>query len=146
MCFLALAAKISISLCRSPGEQKSLIMPNNSTLYFLFTPHHAKHRLQAASCWEWNQMPHPFSIWKQKSPRLGARTCSPRLQPFVTPGLLPACGKPSPQQQKRSLQWCNCNFFTLDLVQARSWYPSAPENGREDLPWATKFPNFKIKS
>lgn len=35
--FLGSGSYISISLCRSPGELKSLIMPNNSTLYSLFT-------------------------------------------------------------------------------------------------------------
>lgn len=144
MCFLAPAAKISISLCRSPGEQKSLIMPNNSTLYFLFTPHHAKHRLQAASCWEWNQMPHPFSIWKQKWPRLGGLGAPLSHSPPWPQGCYWHTAK-APSNSKKK-HFFNGAIVIFNTQPASGWIlvPSDPENIKIDLPQTT-FPNFKMK-
>lgn len=106
-------------------------MPNNSTLYFLFTPHHAKHRLQAASCWEWNQMPHPFSIWKQKSPRLGG-PCAP-LSP--SPPWPQGCywhtaKAPSNSKKKKYFNGVIVIFYT----QAGFWYHQTQRTSKKIRP------------
>lgn len=64
MCFLALAAKIFISLCRSPGELKSLIMPNNSTLYTLFTLSAPRKNIDLMLPAVGSEMPYPFCMQK----------------------------------------------------------------------------------